>query len=360
MLNPTLQKFRLGVLSPDPHSARSLSRVFGPLNAMRRQDPRLELVKPDPGPDGQINLDWDYFGGLDAVYLLDPYRPQEIAYATLARACGCKVWVDYIDDLFHVPASNPSYAAYAEPDKLRPIIGDLRARADVITTTTAALQDVLLANTREGNLPLILPESCRWAQCPFPRERVVTWRGSPTHAEDIESVLPELAAVANLPQFSLWKWVFIGFEKPDWRIARMFQNAKEQLTWVPWLPPYDFMNTWGGFAPYLHIAPLVDTPFNRSKTSLGWLEATAIGAAVIGPGYLPEWQDCPGLIPYTTPAEFGEALKRELFTYQPVKDGNGGNFHPHVAMSRAAVYPARTLQAVNEKRWWILNQLAAK
>lgn len=355
-LNPEIVKFRLGVWTPQPSDGRSLSRLFGPLNAMRRQDPRLEIVRPEfvPARNG-YDLDWHFFTGLDAVLLLDPYTPADLGFVTLARACGCRVWVDYIDDLFSVPASNPNYNGFADREAVRASATQIIERADVVTATTFTLKCRLPHKERI----LVLPESCRWDRCPFPRQRVVSWRGSPSHAEDIESVLPQLAEVAALPQLSLWKWVFLGFDGPDWRIARAFPNAKEQLLFVPWLPPYDYMNTWGGFAPYLHLAPLVDSAFNRAKSPLAWLEASAVGAATIGPA-LPEWNVAEGLLRYSSPAEFGEILKREMFGYVPPDAVSAplSNFHPAALESRRAIYPAQTLAAVNEKRWVILNQLA--
>lgn len=346
----TNKPFRLGVWTAHPSDGRSLSRIYGPFNAMRRDEPNLEIVRAEWSPVKQaFDADWHWLGSLDALYLLDPFLPQDLGMVTLARACGCKVWCDYIDDLFNVPPSNPSYEAYAVPAKTRETVGEIIARADVVTSTTFTLACRLPHRERV----LVLPEACRWPACPFPRQKVVTWRGSPTHAEDIESVLPALGMVAQKAEFADWKWVFIGFEKPDWRIARVFPNAAEQLLFVPWLPPYDFMNTWGGFAPYLHLSPLIDSAFNRAKTPLNWLEGTAVGAAVIGPA-LPEWNVCEGLLRYESPAEFGAILERELRTFQPGED----NFHPAAKQSRASVYPAQTLAARNEQRWVILNTLA--
>jgi hypothetical protein len=367
MLPKDVARFRLGVwTSCGPSDGPSLSRVEGPFHAMRREDARLEIVRPPRNPDGSVDLDWSFFTGLDAMYFLDPFSQQHLAMIALAKACGCKVWVDYIDDLTNVPASNPQFKHYARGDVVRAGLEQIIGMADICTTTTLTLKQRFPKRDRI----VILPESCRWPQCPLPRERVVTWRGSPSHAEDIESVLPQISHVARMPQFSKWRWVFLGFDEVDWRIARAFPNAKEQLEFVPWLPPYDFMNTWGGFAPYLHLAPLVDSAFNRGKTPLAWLEATAIGAATIGPA-LAEWNGCDGLIRYNTAEEFGDILKREMFTFKdPVSGATPettrgtrvipGNFHPKAVESRAAVYPGKTLEAVNVYRWMILRKLATK
>jgi hypothetical protein len=352
-LSDGVTKFRLGVWAPgasvpSASDARSLSRVFGPFNEMMREDARLEVVRPPVNladPNGPP--DWDFVSGLDCLYLLDPVTKWDLRLLHLARACGVSVWVDYIDDHQNVPASNPHYAMYADKVKIRANLAEMIAGAQVVTTTTFTLKCRLPG----GDKAMVLPEACRWPQCDLPRQRVVTWRGSPTHAEDIESVLPQLAEVANLPQFSLWKWAFFGFDQPDWRIAKAFRNPAEQVLWIPWLPPYDFINEWGNLAPYLHIAPIVDSLFNRCKSPLVWLEATAIGAAVIGPT-LPEWNVCNGLVRYSTPENFGEVLRREM---QRFEDGKLNEF---AVVSRKEVYPAKTSRAVNAMRWAIVNNLA--
>lgn len=365
-LSEGVTKFRLGVWAPgasvpSASDARSLSRVFGPFNEMMRAEARFEVVRPPVNladPNGPP--DWDFVSSLDCLYLLDPVTKWDLRLLHLARACGVSVWVDYIDDHQNVPASNPHYAMYADKVKIRANLAEMIAGAQVVTTTTFTLKCRLPG----GEKAVVLPEACRWPQCDLPRQRVVTWRGSPTHAEDIESVLPQLAEVANLPQFSLWKWAFFGFDQPDWRIAKAFRNPAEQVLWIPWLPPYDFINEWGNLAPYLHIAPIVDSPFNRCKSPLVWLEATAIGAAVIGPA-LPEWTASGnGLLTYRDPQHFGEVLRREMQTFQlldegqDIQDPNAGCFHPNAVESRREVYPAKTSRAVNAMRWAIVNKLA--
>lgn len=351
-----VRRFRLGVFANDPANGRSLSRLLGPFNAMMRQDPRLEIVRPERTRDNTgWDMDWHYFSSLDAMYFLDPYQPSDLAQIALARATGCRVWVDYIDDLLAVPPSNPAWGAYADRAGVLKIMTECLKAADIGTATTETLKYRLPVPERV----LVLPESCRWPQCPVPRQRVVSWRGLGSHAEDLELVLPQLREVSHLPQFSLWQWVFFG--EPPWRL---FQDIipKDRLILEPPNSAFDWMNRWGTYAPYIHIAPLANTRFNQSKTPLVWLEATAIGAAVIGPE-LQEWKDCRGLLRYRDAADFGTVLRREMETFTPLGDGKQqssaeGQFHPAAHTSRADVYPARTLEAVNELRWLILGRLA--
>lgn len=345
-LAPELCKFRLGLFASQPGDARSLSRLLGPFQLMARQDSRLELVLPQRTLDNSgWDLDWHWFSGCDAALMLDPYTEADVRRAHLARACGCPLWVDYIDDLTHVRPSNPVFMNYADRKAVQQNITAVMRQASVITTTTETLRQALPFSDQI----VVIPESCRWPASDVPRKRVITWRGFGSHAEDLESVLPQIRELSRLPVAANWEWCFLG--EPLWRVFDQAIPA-DKLVYVPPTTPYDLMNRWGGIAPYIHIVPLADHAFNRSKTPLAWLEATAIGAVVLAAD-LPEWRSCAGLNRYTTPEDFGARLRRLMETF------DNGALHPDVATSRADIYPGRTTPVVNRLRWEVLNRLAA-
>lgn len=337
-------RFRLGIHANAPGDARSLSRLLGPLQLMARQDPRLELVLPLRAPDNAgWDMDWHFMSGVDAVLLLDPYTEGDMRRVALANACGTPVWSDYVDDLTNVRPSNPVFLSYADRKQVRKNIAQVMRGSAITTTTTETLRAVLPFSDQV----LVIPESCRWPRSDSPRKQVITWRGFGSHNEDLESVLPQLRDLAHLPQFCNWDWVFIG--EPYWKV---FDDLipRERLVYVPGMTPYDLMNRWGGMCPFIHIAPLADNAFNHAKTPLAWLEATAVGAAVLAPDF-PEWR-IPGITNYRTPADFGVQLRRLM------DDWTGGALHPQVKVSRKEIYPTRTTELVNELRWEVVRKLA--
>lgn len=348
MLSANVKRLRLGLAVINTNDARSLARQLGPFNAMARQDPRLEIVLPSHNPTGPgVFFDWDFFSRCDIVFFLDPISSEGLSHVQLARACGAKVWVDYIDDVFQVRRSNPNWMHFANREQTREIVSEIIAIADITTTTTQTLRERLPNNERVA----VVPESCRWPASPAPRRKVITWRGMSSHDEDASSIAEQLAEVARLPQFSKWEYHFFG--DVPWRLADAI--PPKQLVIAPVAPPYQFMRIWMQSAPFIHMIPLPDNPFNRAKSCLGWLEASAVGAAVIGPT-LPEWRHCDGLIRYDglgNPS-FGTALRRTMEAW------DNGKVHPAVIESRADIYPSRTLEAVNELRWIILRKLCGE
>jgi len=342
-LHPDIAQFRLGVHVQEAGGAASLSRALGPFNLMSREEPRFTIVQPIP-ENGAINLDWQWVTACDALFLANPFRPEDVRRAHLAEVTRTPLWVDYFDDLTSIRPSHPRWLDFVAVD-IRTNLAEIAKLATVVTCTTETLRQRLPHPERVR----VIPESCRWEMFPpRVRQRNITWRGFGSHHEDLEAILPQLQELSHLPPFQPWDWVFFG--EPYWKV---FDGVipKDRMVYVPPLPPYDLMHRWAGMAPYVHLAPLARNAFTEAKSPLSWLEATSLGAAVIGPD-LTEWRDCPGLMTYRTPEEFGKVLRHTLETWDQ------GKPHPNVAVSRAAIYPRRTLTAANTLRWAVLNELA--
>lgn len=369
-----LAKFRLAVWCGDPATPLSHSRVFGPLNQMVRQDCRLEIVRDWAG-----NRDWPWLGGCDALFLEAPYTQEDLVAVQRAKDLGLPVWLDYGDDLMLVDRSNAAWLAFSDVKALRENLTELLGHADVVTCATETLTEAYrkLESRNSGSKIRVLPEGCQWRPSELPRQRIITWRGLASHADDLPQFAAELISVLNEPQFKDWCLLLFG----DPAITTIAANHLTGGQWhinlavAPWFnSPWGLMRAWTGARPFLHLCPLPDTPFNRGRPPSVWLEATAVGAAVLAPDHLPEW-DVPGMIRYyggnlvtNGRANFADTLRRELSRFSqnsetqkpdsPSEFMTSGFFHPAVASARAAIYPERTMPRVNETRWEILRGLS--
>ena len=119
------------------------------------------------------------------------------------------------------------------------------------------------------------------------------------------------------------------------------------------------LNTFGGgsisilneAAPFIHLVPLAPNRFNEAKSNCSWLEATAAGAMVIAPGFLPEFVR-PGIRNYTTGQAFVEAVKAAMVEWRD------GAMHPNVEISRKDIRRAGLLLSeTNKVRWKIVKSL---
>lgn len=352
-----ITKFRLGIYMGDFTQPISLLRCLGPLTAMCKEDDRLELVFPPETAAGK-DIGWSWLARCDAIFYSHPNTDSDLSVLWLAKTMGIPIWSEYVDDIFNVLPTNPHYQAVKNKRALREAVVQAIEFSDVLT----AVSDICAKAYPNPERFSVIPEACLWPAWELPRRKCVTWRGLSSHAGDVETVLPQLCAVAK--DFPDWEWALMG-EPTEEFVAQLTEaaginpdNGKSRVKMAPYFStPFHQIQAWGGCAPYLHLVPLADNEFNRSKSHLAWLEATAIGAAVIVPDHLPEWQ-MPGTLPYyggalaDGAATFEEVLRRELVNYP-----HNGKLHPNVQTAREAVYPALTLPEMNQRRWAVLRQL---
>lgn len=375
-LPPNIRKFRLGVYTSDYPQPISLMRCLGPLLAMAKEDSRLELVFPPlelpsaNNPAGGQQIGWNWLLNCDAVFFLHPETDAHAHSIALAQNLGVPVWAEYVDDIFNIDPRNPGWKNRRNQQAQRENVAAVAHCATVLSTVSVQNKAAIISGLQLGsdsaqryleNKTVVLPEGCFWDPFETPRRKMVSWRGLGSHGGDVEDAIPHLLDVAA--RFADWQWLFAGdseiLEEMGKRLTPIC--GKENVLLMPWMPtPFDMMTAWAGEAPYLHMVPLADTTFNRSKSHLAWLEASAVGAAVIAPDHLAEWKQ-PGVIQYHNSAIAGgndeclsEVLAREMTRF------SNGALHPNVAVARAAIYPGRTLAAMNRLRWAILRKLCAR
>lgn len=308
---------RLACLSPNKTDATSLFRAGGPLFALQRKLPDLLIEFHD-------SFSWLTMKSCDAVFIQRPMLDSHVALVNLAKANRKPIIVDYDDDLFCVPPSNPTFPIYSKRKNQDNVVTIL-AKADVVMCSTPALAAkfrVILGRLAqdpkpEWNLNLnkfhVIPNAYdhellaplagrKWEQ----PNKLVCWRGSSTHDKDL---MLYTEAIANAFSKHLdWTFNFIG--QPWW-------GTMQKLDEIPGIKPtnniqtetldpinyFDFLKT---VKPALMIVPLEDIPFNRAKSNIAWLEAVHAGAVALAPDWA-EWQR-PGVITYKDPEDFEEKL----------------------------------------------------
>lgn len=318
------------VHAPGNFDGTSFYRALGPFAGLRSLPGwRLERMP--------TTVYWTDIAWSDALFLQRPVAKSDVDLALMAKDLGKKVWLDYDDDLFAVPRSNPYYR---DAQRSYARIKQLLALADVVTVSTPALGKALAAHTRSA--PVVVPnawdDSFLRAFAPD-RElnKIVFWRGSNTHNEDLESHLPEIAEIAR--RHPDWKWHFVG--DPYWRVTEILQPGTFAIDGAR--DVVEYLKSLETFRPGIAIVPLKDNAFNRSKSNVAWLESTYMGTAVVAPDW-PEWQR-PGISTYK-PGELADAFDRAAHDYAQ-----------NVRSSRQYVETNLLLSHVNRLRAEILEAL---
>jgi len=244
----------------------------------------------------------------DILFMSRPCQPKDLALLDYARKCGLKIWVDHDDDLFNIPEDNPAYGKYT-PQVHRTIL-EIASQADVLTTSTAYLKKVffsLFAKLKVAHFPemRVIPNAIRdrFLKLPnrlIPRDssKIVLWRGSQTHEQDLWTVRKAVLAAAPKMKEEGFKFVFLGYN--PWFITTLME--RELWEYHTDVDPIIYLSNICHLIPAIGIYPLTDQLFNFSKSNIAWLEYTLAGAKTIAPK-IDEF-DKPGVQTYSTADEF--------------------------------------------------------
>lgn len=332
--------FNLAVHCPNPRDATSLYRGFGPLAELRRSMPGLRLCSLPP------EITWNTLAQCDAIFLQRPFRPNDLDLARMACRLRLPIWVDLDDDLFSVPSWNPSSPLYNRPGVAQ-CIHDVLEIATVVSASTRHLADELQSHTQAS--VVVVPNAINMRvfrrelpeRIEDPRERLIVWRGSPTHRKDLNIAAEACIAVAKEnPNVT---WLFIG-DAPwfvDYMPPRLVRTA-------PAIDPFEYHDCIRQLRPNIWIVPLVDIPFNRSKSNCAWLEASFAGAASLVPAW-DEWR-VPGVVNYGSEADFAVKLRSMVAESTSTLDALADKSWQYISSNL-------TLGLANQKRQAILEGL---
>ncbi len=292
---------------PQLQDATSLYRGVGPFQSLHRSDNVHVSFRND--------LSWVTLKGADAVFFQRPALDDRLAMMRLCRANNKPIWLDYDDNLHAIPMCNRRYPLFGTPH-VQHNIATMVAMADVISVTTQHLGEALAGllkcfpNTTEFRLNpekiKVIPNAYDSDLHPpldekrSPREKLVVWRGSDSHSKDLMLHTEQLQNVVRKHQ--AWNYEFIG-EPFWWTIEQLKKVAKPAVLGLTAAQdPVLFFRYLYKQRPSLVIVPLEERGFNRSKSNIAWIEATAAGAVTLAPAW-PEWQK-PGVLTYDGADDF--------------------------------------------------------
>lgn len=308
------------VFSPSPSDATSLYRAYGPLYAMRRRMADLMITEC-------AAADWHTLKSCDAVMLQRPANDAHVQVMNLARVNRKPVWVDYDDDLYAVPFSNPTWSIYGK-QKSQNNVTSILAKADLVTVSTPALAAKFAAvlNALEEvekpepywNLSTskisILPNAYDTEllnrldpeRRPKINQKLLCWRGSATHQADL--MTHSEAFCQAFGRHLDWTLNMVG--SPFWGFVEAFDRIPgvkpTNNVITESLDPINYFEFLAAIAPSLMVVPLEDNAFNRAKSNIVWLEGIHAGAVTLAPEWQ-EWQR-PGVITYKDTKDFGVKL----------------------------------------------------
>jgi hypothetical protein len=278
---------------------------------------------------------WSNICQCDAMMFHRPFMPSHVGLAELSKKMGLKICCDYDDLLNDIPIGNPAYQVFMRKETWENV-QKMLGLAEVVTVSTDYLGEKLgqgKAVTIHNALPPYITPSR-----PHHQNNLIIWRGSPTHVRDIGN---GFQIIANfLKAHTDWNIVIMGDPPPQ---ASVLPAKQRQL--LPWMSPPDYLATLKQMAPKVLVSFLEDSPFNRAKSNISYLESVSCGAAFIG-SRLPEF-DKPGAFLFDSDQEFEKQLNTAAL----------GDTLSQWRAARAYVQDNQTMELMNQKRREVLNRL---
>lgn len=271
------RRLRVVLLSSEmPDYPCFLLRLWDPLSHWAD---RFELINGvsgyrQAGGDLSLDLDMDALGRADVVVVQRSF-PRRATAQVLEAVLNAGLPVIYdTDDILHdLPAGHPAHGYSVNEG--RTLLSFIRA-CDAVTVSTEALRQVYVPyNSYIHVLPNYL-ETAHWSgagQGPhLPRRGrvVIGYVGGSTHLADLAMIEEALLALAAKHGDAI-EFRFLGAVTP--KLAEL-PNAIASATEIRY-PEYPQMLAMLDLD--IGLSPLVDTPFNRCKSPIKWLDYAALG-----------------------------------------------------------------------------------
>ncbi len=293
-------------------NAGSFYRLISPFSTLRDYGhsydwlPTGDIEAADTS-DSQLTSSGGSRKRYDVVTL---YSPKVVAVEEF-HARGAICGGDMDDDIWSLDDSNPVKQGL-DPGEAELVAATL-ARLDFITVTTPHLAKRLVevAGVDPDKLYVIpnaidfsMFDNTRWQLAPTgggedgrqpavtsmrevrrkrlnsttDRPLIIGLQGGPAHIEDWQQIGPALRDTARYYGERV-AFVVAGFHPDYLREALHTADAAGRVCWQDWIPITRHAETVMRFD--INLCPLLPTLFNRSKSNLKWLEASAAGAASV-------------------------------------------------------------------------------
>lgn len=243
--------------------------------------------------------DYLQYRGIDCVHLQRQINPDQVAFMKKLRQMKgnmqCRIVYDADDILFHedIPSFHPLHKTVAAPE-IREAIQNIIEMCDEMTVSTTFLRDYYLEKTSQKNITVI-PNSIplfylgeyysealllRNYRRNKDRPRIL-YAGGVGHVhldQEREPIHDDFTHVKEAIRDSVqeFKWVFLGNVPRD-LLDLVYSGEIEVHPYQP-IDMYPRAISMLGIS--MAIAPLADLDFNRAKSDLKYLEASAFGIPI--------------------------------------------------------------------------------
>lgn len=278
----------------------------------------------------------------DVVMIHRAVDETHLNIAKMAKQMGKKLWIDVDDDHLAMPIDHPVYLEYNREDR-KTWIREATALADLVTISNPQiLESYRSINKNIHYYPCAYDERLMPEPDYSPRNKVVLWRGSPTHRKSIAEFAPAIAKLDK--QFKGWEFIFIG-DYPWQMLEGITQNAWYSGNFKTVQGLWDYSRK---VKPAIQMVCLTDNQFTRSRSNMSMIDATIAGAVTVAR----DWShfQTPGVFTYKDQVEFVDEMSMLMDT---VSDNIGQ--HGNVSQAWNYIQKHQTFKAINVKQMELIN-----
>ena len=292
-------------------------RILQPLMKLREHEMVDTLTIYER--DISHNLDYAYQRIMesDIVVFQRPASEEWLNFIKIAQKAGKIIICDYDDDPFNVSPMNPSYKHCGTEEvvmqwkdgkkdilwqdgvdgfnieeniRRRDLFKASFKKADLTTVSTELLREPF---SRVSKNVVVLPnliDVTLYPKCDMVKKGVrILWQGGGSHYEDLYMI--HEAVIKILKKYPNVTFVYFG----DTRFFSLFKDAPQaQMEYHPWVGHKTYPYKLATLNCDIGLCPIIDTAFNRRKTSIKWMEYSTQGIATIASNLPPYNVDIDG------------------------------------------------------------------
>lgn len=285
------------------------------------------VLQPAKGGQRSWGAAWPDLMKFDAVLFQRSLGESSLNLLRYCKELGLKIWYDLDDDLWNIPDNYKIKESFGY--KVLKTIEDHIKESDLITCSTIELSKVIGDKTNMQAHVIVNAWDCkRFKLNQHSQNGITIWRGSSTHIDDIRANAEHIQAISKQTRIN-----FMGYNPVKDRPFLLI-NAHD---FTPPLDPIIYFRTLQRNPPREFLVPLKDNQFNKSKSNIAWLEATANGALTYSNGV----------------GEF-ESVGLRFQDYGKLTETEINNY---VIENQTKLINKYSLKVVNEQRYSLLTEL---
>jgi hypothetical protein len=236
--------------------------------------------------------------------------------------CGFKIIYEVDDVVFHeeIPDYN-SMKHNFESDEIRQNCVDMMTMADEVTVTCKYMRDLFIEKLGKKEVTAVPNFPPQWWIGPhynynkitqnFEKNRKrprILYSGSGAHF-DIKNATGQQDDFTHVLKFIVdnrhkYQFIFIGAYPP---LLHQFIRNKE-IEFHPWQTLMNYPKFIALLNPQLLLAPLKDTPFNRSKSDIKYIEGAALGIPCMCQDMV-TYEDAPDFLKFTDSDDLAQKVE---------------------------------------------------